>query len=214
MKDSDLAMKLLILGVVLAAIFLGFAGGKFTIITGAATGTAWMNVSATVSISMTDSLVNFTNGSHTGATSYATLETNGTAVSGGTWPTINDNFTITNTGNVLANITISSGTGPNWVGGTTVWQLYAFAWTNATGNSSCLLAYNSTTDGTNGPGTMVHERNWHNITAASTAYGLCQRMNFTDNYDNINVWLKVYVPIDTTGGIKTDTLTFSAATSS
>jgi hypothetical protein len=215
---ADLSLKLLTVGVVLAAIFLGFAGSKFVLITGfgtTATGTAWMNVSGTLSITLSDSLINFTNGSHTGAASYATLETNGSTVSGGTWATINDNITLQNDGNVLANVTLNSSGAAAWVGGSAIYQLYSFAWTNGTYNLSCLLPYNSTSDGTNWPANSLyrHEGNWHNITTANATYGVCQKLNYTDGGDKINLWLKVQVPIDTTVGAKSDSLRFEASLS-
>jgi hypothetical protein len=129
MENNQLLSVLAVVLVVLSVLGLGVtmmrASDFRESITGYAADEGYVNISitTTVSINVTDELIDFKEGAVNAGEVYATLESNatGATVVNGDWPTPNadaDSIVIENTGNINVSLNISSGDGTGYLDGT------------------------------------------------------------------------------------------------
>lgn len=202
-EDKVTFAAIVIVAIVAIVGILGLTGfGGFPLIAGfstTATGTATVNVTAEISIVLTDANISFGNGTVNEHSPFAILDSTGATAVNGTWAATNDPFTLENDGNVNANVSIKASSNASaWLGGTGN-QTTKFNYTNSEAKS-CLL--DSAAGG---------NATWITLTTSDTV--MCQKLNYTDASDMLRIDLQIQIPNDSPPGLKTNTITFTAAQS-
>lgn len=163
-------------------------------ITGRATdtGTAQVNVTELVSISLDVSSIDFGDGYvNTTCGTTAILNTTSTGnVECGTFPGTGTDFIVNNTGNVPINLTVSAGAdAAGLIGGTS--PAYQGRAQDNTESGSCA-------------GTLTSS--WQSL--STTAVNLCDNLSYSASADALDTEIQMKIPEDSTKGVLSDTLTF------
>jgi hypothetical protein len=147
-------------------------------------GTIYINITSNAAINLTNSIINWSNGTLTPGATYAVLYTADGAVTNGTWQTQTNGFTIENIGTVNVSIKVLAGkTAATFIGGTS--PLYQYNVTNVEAGS-CL----------NSTGLTLTQLYNVNVTAPGTY--VCDQLSFLDGSDSIKIDIKLGIPLDNT----------------
>ena len=171
---------------------------KITPITGAVTGTTNVTVNSTAGISLSTSLVNFTES--TPGESRTTYRT--TDIRSGP-------FNITNDGTVLVNVTMSA-TNPftsasfTLPGSKYLYNVSILADYMGRQYFNCTVGVNSTTGGAGYDFASY-------LYVQSTAKHIICNLNFTDGKDSVLIHINITIPSDEAAGVKTSVVTFLAS---
>lgn len=168
-------------------------------------GTAIINLTSSLDITLTDTNITIGNGSVSAGSPFAWVQSTGGniangGVTNGSWTVTSDGLMLENTGNVVANVSITATSSSFiWIGGTNPnsWFNYTNSETNA-----CLLA--SGAGGVN---------SWIGINATGQVVNMCQKFNVTDTNDAIRIDFRLQIPSDSPSGDKVNQFTFSATQS-
>jgi hypothetical protein len=149
-----------------------------------------VTIATTTAINFTTDFIDFGSGVVNTGADNATLDTDGTVVSG-TWTPTSTNFTLENIGNTNVNLTLRVGkSAQDFLGGNNPSYEFKFADDKPT---SCV---NSTTT-----------RVWIPTNISDTY--LCSFFNAADTNDTIHIGVRIVIP-STASGAKTDTFTATA----
>jgi hypothetical protein len=171
---------------------------KFTGYVTSNTSTATVNVtvSAQTWINFTTNNINFGTGTVTGSNN-ATLESNGSAATRGSWTWTAANFVLENIGNT--NVTLDLKTGQNatsLLGGTPANAAYQYAVSN------------------NEPGSCANSditlNQWYDVNTTDPGTRLCGNFTFINTNDTINITVRLVIPTDSIQGALSDTFTAKA----
>ena len=206
-KVAVFAVIILILSIIALVNVFGFGAGFGEWVSGFASstiGTATVNVTLSLSLYLEDSNITFGNGAVTGIP-YAIVDSTGascTNCSG--WGSTNDPFVIQNDGNVYANVTITASVSAGaWFGGNAANAAMWYNYTNYESNSCLLDSGNPYVNATNST--------WRILPVTSNINYTCQKLNYSEEADEMRIDLKLQVPADAPIGLKTNAITFTAS---
>jgi len=187
--------------IIMIASIIGYASQGYFVkhsgYAGVAFGTAVINITSGLSITLIDLNISLGNGTIDQSSDFAILESTGADAVNGTWAPVNDPFVLENGGNVYANITITAAVDAStWFGGTPTYAAMYFNYTEYEENS-CLL----------------HPAVGHGTWAALPSLDenqTCQKLNFSESSDAMRIDIRLHVPADAPPGKKENSITFTA----
>lgn len=192
--SNNTLLILIISSVVVSVIGTWITIIKITPITGAVTGTTNVTVNSTAGISLSTSLVNFTESAPSESrTTYRTTDIR------------SGPFNITNDGTVLVNITMSA-TNPfsgtfSMPGSKYLFNVSILSDYMGRQFFNCSVGVNSTTSGAG------YEFAGYQYVKTSAQMIICN-LNFTDGKDSALIHINITIPSDEAAGVKTSVVTF------